>query len=257
MKETEITGDWIDRYNEGELNEAEKAVFEERMKTSPVLRSEVLVDAALNRLLLDPEMLDLLSKIHTVRNGGSGRRNFRKYWLVAASLVILAMAGGVFYMLPQPEVIVKHAVHGSGSTPSAPVSGYLQPAEPVLPGAPIKCPDLLAGSFMPMPELELLTGYATRSHPLEIISPVMNAAVPRGASLIFRWRGGASGDTLTLVVLNNRGRRVMEVDPGQGTSYALKTKSLPDGLYYWKMMAGDDLVIMGRFIVLTLEISGL
>jgi hypothetical protein len=256
MNETEITGDWIDRYNEGELNEADKAVFEERMKNSPVLRSEVLVDAALNRLLMDPEMMDLMQKIHAARSRDAGRHTPWKYWLVAASLAVLVMAGVVIFRMQLPGIRGDQAGQVTNTPGRNP--GYVEqhPDGPGIPCIAAENRDMLSRRFVPLPELELLAGYATRSHPLEITSPLMDAAVPKGGRLTFTWTRPDMDETLTLEILNNRGVRVMELFPGYVTSFSLETKLLPDGLYYWKVMVDDDLVKMGRFMVLTLEKPG-
>ena len=66
MMEKDITCDWIDRYNEGELDEIERAYMQQLMRVNPWLQSEVLIDASLNRFLEEEDVLDLMNKVRVV-----------------------------------------------------------------------------------------------------------------------------------------------------------------------------------------------
>jgi len=97
--ETEITSDWIDRYNDAELNEAEKAIFQKRMQSNPLLRTEVYIDACLNHLLVDEEVLDLMGKIKSASRRNVGGIRQMNLLLVAASVLCFVMIGGLFYLV--------------------------------------------------------------------------------------------------------------------------------------------------------------
>ena len=66
MKDFKITSDWIDRYNDDELDESEKSFFQQRMLHDPLLRTEVYIDACVNRLFKDEDVLELMRKVQSI-----------------------------------------------------------------------------------------------------------------------------------------------------------------------------------------------
>jgi hypothetical protein len=252
MKDKHIPGDWIDRYNENDLNETEKALFEEEMHANPLLKTEVSIDARLDRFLQDENLIDLMGKINEVTRSGSRGSSLRPMFLIAASVLFLLATGGLFYYLRTDHI---------QEMPGLSVQESKQQAIRIVPGdsMPAKVPDystanhdLLASSFEPLPEYDLLTGSVTRSHQLKVISPPANAAVPAGAGVMFEWEGHDALVPVKLILLNNRGIQVSEVLITDSSQYRLDIKGFPDGLYYWKLMADEEMVMMGKIVCITL-----
>jgi len=93
MKDIEITSEWIDRYNENDLNEDEKVLFRKRMENNPLLRTEVHIDACLNELYQDDGTLDLIKKIKNINKKTDRDEGLLWYMLIAASFLYLIAFG--------------------------------------------------------------------------------------------------------------------------------------------------------------------
>jgi hypothetical protein len=259
MMDPEQPGDWIDRYNNNELNESELVVFLEWMKASPILRSEVSLDASLTRFLQDAEVIDLMNKVKAVSQQKSNGSPLMNFLLVAASLLCLALIGGLFYHLDtkkrsaessagpfvrQPNHI-KPEKDGDKETynigqkyhqESWRKTGYVKPV-------------LMADNYKPMPELELLSGSVTRSGQFVLVSPKVDLAVPAGTTVLFSWRYSDKEAAVLFVIMDNAGNQLSRQRMNNSGSFILKTKGLGEGLYYWKILANEDLVIMGKLTI--------
>jgi hypothetical protein len=250
MMDEEIPCDWIDRYNDDDLDENEKALFQKRMLADPLLHSEVQIDASLNRFLLDPDAIDLMGKIRDISIKNRGSNSLRKSILLAASVLVLAMAGGMVYLAEKTNM--------STSLETARQSRKIVKKQLVLPENPgdamppsemtHRC--LPEPGFQPFAEFELLTGSVTRSSLVKLISPEVKLSIPRGTMVLFSWRYYDSIVPVSIIILNNRGIQLSQMQLCHGTRYILKTNGFREGLYYWKIMADDDLVLMGKMIIL-------
>lgn len=253
MKETEITSDWIDRYNDGELSESERIIFEDRMKTSPLLRSEVHVDAALNRLLNDSELLDVLHKINVARGKKRNKGSELSRLVAAACIICLAIFGGTFLLnrdAGQPGIFAERSIS------PAPVCNIQRDTCMDTTGTiniAARRSIALATNYIPLPEFEPIVGYATRTTLLRVTSPQPKATIPSGGALVFNWESMRTPLVVELEILDNRGVKVFAVHIADGSSYSFATSGLPDGLYYWKILANDDLAMMGKFLIMTLK----
>jgi len=107
----------------------------------------------------------------------------------------------------------------------------------------------MARNYEPMPELEMLAGEVTRSGMFKLISPPLDIAIPAQTEVPFAWRTDGNGGSLELVLLDNHGVPVLGVPLGGRRSYILTTNELPGGLYYWKFIMGDGMVLMGRLTI--------
>jgi hypothetical protein len=259
MMETEITCDWIDRYNDNQLDENERAIFEKRMAADPLLRSEVDIDRRLNHFLMDDELLDLMTKVKTVTARHARANPRMNSLLIAASLLSLALTGGMFYILwtnanNNKVSVAQHASHRSLKSEAEPADdtcsfhhhGYrtqLPRYDATSQGAP-------GNSYEPLAEFELIVGSATRSGVFKLISPDVNLIIPAGRELNFRWRYDGNPVPVSIIILTNHGIPLKEIPLCQDGSYSLMTQGLKEGLYYWKIMTGDEMVLMGRFTLL-------
>lgn len=248
--EAEITNDWIDRYNDGELDEKEKAIFQQRMLANPLLRSEVYIDACLIRFLMDFEMQDLMEKIRSASQRNSRGNRFMDYLLIVASIFCLSMIGGIFYLLRSstetaPIYFLKQTIqHDQGAK--------IDPDKlnGVIPYQKTTHQGLVKKNFESLAEYELLIGSGTRSDQFKLISPHVNASIPAGSEIMFKWLNTDKKALVSIVFLNNHGITVSEIELNQTSSYVLKTKGFKPGLYYWKIMADDEMVMMGKLTIL-------
>ena len=101
-----------------------------------------------------------------------------------------------------------------------------------------------------MAEYEVLVGTGSRSDQFKLISPNVNVSIHIGTEIKFVWQSYNKQVPLYLVILNNHGITVSKVALNQVSSFNLKTKGFKSGLYYWKMMAEEKMVVMGKFTVL-------
>ena len=252
MNKPEITGDWVDRYNEDDLSEGEKLVFEQRMRADPLLRSEVFLDARLEHFLHDGEALDLMRKVRSVTSRRPRGGGIMHLLLMAATLLCLLAVGGIFYYynaaknrayrfalqdadcVPVRAKAMPDSLRDSCNGPFPETKGWV------------------AKNFTPLPELELLAGSVTRSHVLKMVLPHANAAFPPGAGVQFEWSYCSREVPVYIVILDNRGIRNREIQV-TGRAFHLQADDLAEGLYYWKIMVEDELAAMGKFIILEVK----
>ena len=259
MIEPEITSDWIDRYNENELDESEKAVFQKRMSVNPLLRSEVDIDARLNHFLQDDELIDLMTKIRSASQSSAHRSWRFDSILIAASLLCIVMMGGIFYLLVTKMVNVDLYTQRTAPPKNEYVGDPLQLNSPLQfdqnwyhDSVPFMISDhhgMLAQNFEPLAEFELLIGSATRSNQFKLISPGMNISVSAGSEVKFAWQNSGSNRQVEVVIMNNHAIPVSGIILKHGNTYTLKTDGLSEGLYYWKVMMDDELVLMGKITI--------
>jgi hypothetical protein len=255
MKELKITSDWIDRYNEDELDAPERDFFQQRMLQNPLLRTEVRLDAQLNRFLRDKDILDLMKKVQSVTRKANRSSGLMNYLLIAASVLFMIMAGSIYYL-----VEIKPVSHQTGvrqqvaHSPKKQVPGHAdkgkQDVKPVTEVNPmpreISGSNLLAENFKPMAEFERLVGSVTRSGQIRLATPAARTKIEAGIPVRFSWISGNTRQPVTIVLMNNRGKLVFESPSLYAASMVIETKGLPKGLYYWKIMYIDELVMIGK-----------
>jgi len=260
MNDMEITNDWIDRYNENELNEEEKAFFIKRMELNPLLRTEVLIDECLNRLYQDEGTMDLMKKIHMAQQKPDRRDGRFSYLLIAASLLYLIVLGVILKMvvIDQEDIVAKGQSHRDepGNSPAAKIVSEVFQKNP----AAVKNlrPQTwnenshnlyLAMNYIPLPDYELLVGSVTRSARIELRSPIAILNIQQGIPVKFKWVYQDKKVPVNIVVYDNRGRRVFETLILLDDSYKLVTKYWPGGIYYWKIITDEEMICMGKIIL--------
>ncbi|MCB0562651.1 MAG: hypothetical protein KDD09_27050, partial [Phaeodactylibacter sp.] len=106
---------------------------------------------------------------------------------------------------------------------------------------------LLAANFTPSETLDPLVGAVTRSSGLSDIQPPAGAELKIGEAVVFSWQTSVEGP-LTLRLLNNREEEIFNrtVESNRLSS----PMTLQPGLYYWKLETVDDLIYIGKFIVI-------
>ncbi len=261
MKEPEITCDWIDRYNDEDLKDKDKLVFEKRMLDNPFLRSEVEIDANLNRFLRDKDLMDLMDQITAASTkNAKGGRHFN-YLLLAASVLCLVLIGGLFYLIrstakPSMLCAVQHPGHRVQSMYEEKPEGMKGMQKILSQGhdcsfehSHLINTDFNEKEFKPLAEFDLLTGSATRANQFKLIRPDVNTCIASGTEVLFAWRDCSRNGSLFLVMMNNQGIPIMEIPLHRARYYTLKTAGMRRGLYYWKILEDDDLIIMGKLIL--------
>ena len=261
MNDMEITNDWIDRYNENELNEEEKAFFIKRMELNPLLRTEVLIDECLNRLYQDEGTMDLMKKIQVARQKPDRRDGRFSCLLIAASLLYLIVLGVILKMvvIDPEDTVAKGQSHRDepGNSPAGKMVSEVFQKNP----AAVRNPQhqtwnenshslYLAMNYTPLPDYELLVGSVTRSALIVLHSPIATLNIQQGTPVKFKWVYQDRRVPVSIVVYDNRGRRVFETTVLLDDSYKLITKNWLGGIYYWKIIADEEMICMGKMILL-------
>ena len=101
---------------------------------------------------------------------------------------------------------------------------------------------ILAENFTPSPNLEDLVGTTVRSSGVDIVSPSSGDTLT--APVRFAWKGTVS----RILILSNTEQVIASADVS-GSPFVLKEMLAP-GLYYWKLEGNDELLAVGKFIVL-------
>jgi hypothetical protein len=245
--ENEIPFDWIDRYNEGELDEKEKAIFQKRMIDNPLLRSEVYIDACLNRFLKDVELQDLMKKIKAASHRNSGGTRLMDFLLILASILCLAVIFGIFYLVwtnkeTTPGYFLRDTAPEYQKKAAEP-----QKSQGTLPIQNTTNRDLIEKNFRALPGYELLIGPGAHTDQFKLISPDVNDIILPGSDVNFAWQGYDNVARLSIVIMNNQGMTISRIPLNRVSAYLLKTKGYKPGLYYWMIMQDKRMVMMGKF----------
>jgi len=257
----EITNEWIDRYNEDDLNEQEKDHFRKRLQVSPILRTEVHLDACLSELYRDRETLDLMKKIHAVSQKKEHSGGTLRLLLLAASLLFLIVFGAIIYLVqlnPDDYHVVRNRHHtdketeqGQSVVPSdfndIPAGAKQITALNHSEMSPTK---QLAMNYKPLADFELLVGTVTRSAYLKLVAPPNNIVIPTGKDILYEWRYQKRPVPVSIMVFDNTGRFVFGTPALLTSSYSIATKDWPGGVYYWKMIMDEDMIFMGKITLL-------
>jgi len=261
MNDMEITNDWIDRYNENELNEEERAFFIKRMELNPLLRTEVLIDECLNRLYQDEGTMDLMKKIQLARQKPDPRDGRFSCLLIAASLLYLLVLGVILKMVViDPDDIVAKGQSRRDEPGNSPatkaVSVVFQKNHAAVTNPRPQTWNensqklYLAMNYTPLPDYELLVGSVTRSAGIELRSPIATLNIRQGTPVKFKWVYQDKRVPVNIVVYDNRGRRIFETPVLLDDSCKLVTKYWPGGIYYWKIITDEEMICMGKIILL-------
>ncbi len=261
MPETEITNDWIDRYNEGLLYGSELEYFRNRLSSSPLLRAETRMDAELNQFLADDEMIDLLDKVRDVAHRERRPVSYRKTLLMAASILLfLAISSLLYYfeasrpfetLLINPDLGVLFKQEGR-KTILHDFNRVFIPSKTMTPVARRKLSkqQLMANCYTPLDEYEMLAGSVTRSYSLVLVSPASGMKIHRGSPVKFEWMAMSTRPSVTIILVNNKGNQVCEAPSINAATFTLHTNELSPGLYYWKILDHDMMVLIGKLIIL-------
>lgn len=264
MSNREKLPEWIVRYNEQDLAGDELHSFLEMIERNPAIEREVRLDLALNEVLRDEELIDLQAKIlqavhPVVRMNGMGK----KLLLFAAALLALLLlevavsrlctrtlqsydrSGG---MADREVKTGPYANERQAQTPLPDDKGSKPRMNRQIQESKAPERSLLAEAFRPNPELEELVGISVRSGYFRLLSPVPLTLEKRSREIVVRWESDLE-DELDLVVVDNRGEKVLEVNRIATDRYSFARDRLKSGLYYLKFLQGRELISMGKLVV--------
>ncbi|MEI7500358.1 MAG: hypothetical protein WCK84_07895 [Bacteroidota bacterium] len=261
MSDMDITSDWIDRYNENELNEDEKIFFMKRMENNPLLRNEVFIDACLNKLYQDQGTMDLMKKIQQVSRKTDREEGILKYLLIAASLLYLIAFGAILNLIQNDPVdipnnfnpgiteIKRWPADRTFTTDFLKVPVQVKNITPIT-RSEISHKQLLALNYIPLADFELLVGSVTRSAYMSLIAPSAFLKISAGDNVIFEWIYKSGLHPISILFFNNRGNLVFEATDLRTDSYIISTKEWLGGIYYWKIIIDDEMIFMGKLTLL-------
>ena len=257
MKDFEITCDWIDRYNDDELDEFEKSFFQQQMLHNPMLRAEVYIDARLNRLFSDEDVLELMQKVQSVTKKNNQNSGLMSYMAIAASVISLLVLGAILFLVDKKPVNLPAYVRQQITLPVKKQTQDIfshnnvkskQPPKENTSVNPreISGTSLLADKYKPLAAFELLVGSVTRSTQIRLITPAAKIQIQAGIPVRFSWNSQTNQHPVSIVIINNLGTLIFEAPSLHANEYLLQTNMLLQGLYYWKIMDEDELVMMGK-----------
>lgn len=257
MSDREKLPELIDRFNTGNLTGDELTVLLDMMNHNPRIREEVRLDKELNEILADKDVLELRQKILSVqknRNKGKGR-NFH-YLLLAASLLF-------FIGL---EVILLLNTRNHAVSPQTALTQKITPVikkEPVTAGQQLiaaesgstgkKIPDQkkdtrLASNFMPNPSYENMIGATRSGGSFRLEKPLTGERFSAKSAILFQWNTEPK-TLIELKIMDNQGIIVSESGLLYAYRYTIPQGTLRRGIYYFKIMANDEILYFGKFLV--------
>ena len=105
---------------------------------------------------------------------------------------------------------------------------------------------LLADNYQPFPAFESLIGTHIRSGYFRLINPKESDHVSEKKAIGFTWETGITQE-LTLRIMDNTGTAVFESQPTTLKGLEVPVGKLKNGLYYFKMMEGSQIIFFGKF----------
>ncbi len=249
---------WIGKFTDKELSPDEEVRLLAQASYNPLLRNELRLDKDINEVFDDFELISLSDTIRSAVSHEKSRVILPLYVKIAASVVILitltALAGLlVNYSKQNPgqsfhdrNPLLRHETNG--------LFGFMQAYHMQdMPATPAKRRDLaLSSSFNSYslrPEYEFLIGTATRDVSVFVISPLPRVRCKADSQLQFSWRWVSEVVPVSIEVIDNRGRLMLNSTQILDMSYSLETRHWPKGLYYYKIITVDELVTIGSISI--------
>ncbi len=200
----------LDAYCQGELQESERAAFEQHCFSCPDCRRDLLIwDTTVQLIKTEGEaLLRRSANLDTLkRRSKKNKRPSSGRWIAAGGLAGVAAIFLFFLFVFQSS--------GPADRPSISV-----------------------------PYLEELVGQVHRGSLIEILSPEIGAVLSQPVR--FEWTPSLDSP-LELVILDTQGKTVIRrVIPAHQTRVEIGLKQ-DTGKYYWKLISGGDLLYLGKF----------
>lgn len=255
-----MSHNWIDRYIDNDLNEAEKELFDKNLKRNVLLRIELQMDEQLNHFLEDRELIELRQKIQIIAS--KPYYNFRKFTirLAAASIVCLFFFGLSYYLLRtdpvkklqvyEPPLIASAFIRHGNSLNLYEGSGWDSATYEPLTNLELSSPATTDKKYQYLAEYELLVGAVTRSSWHRVISPVSDLKLSLKDSVTFKVSGDTHQANIQVVMINNQGKNVfLSSIPESKSNLVLQANRLGLGLFYWKVIIDDEIMMVGKISI--------
>jgi hypothetical protein len=268
MNNNEKSHEWIDRFNDNELNGDELKEFLERLKDDPVLRAEVRLDRELNEMIQDEGVLSLRKKIINLRKKEEGRGRNNMIILLAASILIIMVLSVLLYLVaglnskkdkslqtdnkPANEFpINKSTSPGLNAGKNIPgkesfINDTLSKNTPELSNKQNQT--LVAANYKPFPPFESLIGNHLRSEYFKLAEPLQGSYFRTKGPIRFSWETDIS-HPLILVIMDNHGQRVYESHILHEKSLKVPAEKLDNGLFYFKILKEGEILFFGKFSI--------
>jgi len=265
MTEQDKIPEWIDRFNNNELSGEELAQFIELLNKDPELRSEVTLDKELNEILSANDLLELRKKIIRIREREQRKGGGRRILLIAASILILISLPILFFIFKNRDVdhqqaklndtarSLRNQMDSAKKVNPVNKEGLQLLSDKVLHGenktiSTHPAETLLASNYSPFPAYENLVGAHFRSGDFRLILPASKSRFHLSDPLVFKWESG-NQHQLKLTIMDNKGNPVYEADHLAGNSLKLPKGYIKKGLFYFKFLIENEMVVFGKFIV--------
>jgi len=260
MTEIEITNNWIDRYCDDDLNEIEKQLFRSNLGRNSLLRKEFLVEARLNRFMEDKDTIELMKKIQNIASKPYLKiRRFILYMAAASFLCLVAFGVAYYLMRSNPATMIrvseKNVKSAQDKRSGIPLSTNRIREEWIIENiTPVTRRELAARTvsseyYKPMLEYELLVGAVTRTPSVRVVSPPSEVKTRLNFPIQFKWAADNNTVPVNISIINNHGKTIF-TSPAivQSQTYILETSQLGIGLFYWKLLFDDEIIMMGKII---------
>lgn len=234
----------IERYLMHDLSEGEEDAFEEHLsgcqQCRKILEETEAVIENICRLETQKIFNNKQKEIH--KNTFVSRNYF--FMKIAAGLLLIIGVAGLYLLLRNQSGITKKVIADKDKTDT--IKTEYSPKKEInrpLPKENINKPTLmLAENYKPDPFYENLAENVYRGDDIQILSPVTDTllGIP-----VFKWDYG-SADSLTLLVINNKGVKLLNRKIGK--TYRLPIKLAP-GLYYWQLQTESETLTTRRVII--------
>ena len=250
---------WIGKFTDKELSPEEESRLMAQASHNPLLRNELRLDEDINELFDDCDRIRLSDTIRSAIHHEKSRVILPLYLKIAASLIILitmtALAGLLvnYYRQNPGQSLINNNPLMKPETRG--LFGFLQGYRlQDMPATPARRRELAINSksfnsYSRRAEYEFLIGTATRDVTVFVISPLPRVSCKADSQLQFLWRWVSEVVPVSLEIIDNRGRLVLNTSQMMDMSYILNTRQWPKGLYYYKIIAADELVTIGSISI--------
>ncbi len=254
MNDIDNVSRWIDEFSSNEISASELPRFVKLMESDDQIRKHAKLDHELERLLFDGGAVDMMRKIRKVIRSEDHSRRIRTIILIAATLLVLVVAGGGYLYSPGEQELFRNATLQEqsatdvGNPDSAAGRNLIAGSKKGDDDATSRMAEHLR-AFRPNPEMEALVGITVRSSGFLLQKPNVRETFKRGEKIKVRWTNDPALHPLQIAVFDRDGTDVIAGISVAGDSYDLETVNMAPGRYYWKMLLDDNLVRAGVFVL--------
>jgi hypothetical protein len=266
MRNKEKLYEWIDRFNNNDLQGEEYDQLLTMMNMDLRVREEILLDKDLNSILKEKDILDLRTKINKVCTDGvsNGFRDKRILLVAATLLIILTMGYSVYYLsrlMKSPESRKFEYSQSNSENSNWNITFFpFQNQQKVKnffdehyqnpfnhSGNNGISKELLA-CYQPNKKLEYLVGVPYRSVAFSLKSPTHLYKFNLCETVLFSWRIENPAKT-RLTIIDNRGELRYESEYNHYQTVQIKARFLGPGLFYYKIICKDEVICFDKFSI--------